>query len=102
MLPGGARAPFDALAERTRFVSGVSTSPTEKGIGPATVSSNIVWFGIAPMLGLSFTASTVTMKLRLTMLLEEAPSLTETVMVAAPLMSVSGAKLTVPLALGLV
>ena len=56
----------------------------------------------APSVGTSFTAFTVTVKVRLTVLLSAWPSLTVTVIVATPLALAAGVKLKLPVAFGLV
>src|SRR5438105_8067894 len=81
MLPAGARIGFEEPAPRIKLVKGVSMSPTVTGID-STVSSFIVWFGIAEIVGASFTALTV--RLKLLLLARPSPSRTVTVIVARP------------------
>src|SRR5206468_1005485 len=99
MFAFGTRLGLDEVPRRLRLALGVSTSVTVKASAPVGVSSRIVGFPMALMVGGSLTAFTVTRKLRVVRLLIVPPSLTVTVIVAAPLALVRGAKVKVPLPL---
>src|SRR2546423_5128591 len=51
ILAFGTRSGFEEVPERTRLVAGVSASPIVSGKRPVAVSSLIVWFAIALMVG---------------------------------------------------
>jgi hypothetical protein len=54
MLLTGTSAVFELVALTVRSATAVSASPTVKASGPATVSSAIVWFVIALIVGAVF------------------------------------------------
>src|ERR1051325_1171021 len=70
----GTRAGLEELAVRIRLVAAVSTSPTVNGMGPIGAFTGVVWLAIGDMTGGSFTALTVTVKVRLIRLLLLWPS----------------------------
>src|ERR1043166_654969 len=102
MFEAGTSAGLEEVAEKTSAASGVSTSPTAREIGPTNVSSSTDWLAIGPMVGGSLIAFTVTLKLRVVMLLLAPPSLTVIVMSAAPLASGNGANVNTPVEVPLV
>src|SRR5437588_4515702 len=88
-------SPLDDCAANCRLAAGVSTSPMVKGT-VTTVSSLTTWSGMDEMVGKSLTERTVTVKVRVTRLLEVPPSLTVTETVAMPLALVTVLKLKEP------
>src|SRR4051812_9494732 len=98
MLAVGTRVGLEELGLIPKLAAGVSVSLTVKGTGPAAVSSLITWSAISETTGAAFT---VTVNVRETTLLRVCPSLTLTVMVAAPLVPAAGVKVGEPVELGL-
>ena len=92
IFPFGTRVVFEEVAVTVRDVSGVSTSPTVKGISPVAMSSFVDLSVILLMVGRSFKATTVKTKVSLAVLV---PSLTVTVMVLMPLWLEAGVMLIV-------
>ena len=84
MLAFGTRRVLEEAPARVRLPAAVSESLTVTASGPAVPPSAIVWLAIAVSVGRSFTPLTVTVKVRLTVLLAAWPSLTLTVIVAVP------------------
>ena len=95
----GTSAVLEELALTVRLAADVSVSPIVKAIGPVAVSSLVERSAMSETVG---AALTVTVKVRGKRLFAGWPSLTVTVMVAAPLMPGTGVKSSEPLAAGLV
>src|SRR5215470_6120016 len=83
---------FDELPEGVRLVTGVSTSPTVKAIGPTAVPMAVDWLPMAVIVGGSFTELTVSTKLVLVLAW---PSLTVIVTVLVPNWLAAGVSVTV-------
>ena len=81
ILAFGTRAVFEEEAETPRLAAGVSKSPTVKLNAEVLIPSAMVWLAISEIVGTSFTALTVSVKVSLT---DAVPSLTETVTIAVP------------------
>src|SRR3954447_21613423 len=96
------RVGLDDTALITRLAAGVSTSDTTKPNGPAPFSSSTVTSGSELIKGRSFTAVTVTTKLRLITLFDEPPSFRVTVIRSVPDALVTVPKRNTPVAAGLV
>ena len=88
IFPFGTRVVFDEVAVTVKSAANVSTSPTVKGMAPVEVSSFVDLSVMLLIVGRSFTAVTVT--LRLKMLLSVKPSLTLTGTVNTPLKLAAG------------
>ena len=95
MAAFGTRFWSDEVAEIVRLPDAVSASPMLKAKGEVGVSRLVVCARIGVMVGASFTAVTVTVKVRLA---EAMPSLTVTVTSAEPLWFAAGVTVTVRLA----
>ena len=91
----------DEVAVTTRLAAGVSVSPTLKGRSEVGVFSSTLWSAMLEMVGASFWPITVTLKLRLTVLFSDCPSLTVTVMTAVPVAFVAERRSSVPDEFGL-
>src|ERR1051326_4109677 len=96
MLPFATKAGLEDVAVTVNASTRVSTSPTVNGMGALGVSSLMVWGAMAERVGGSFTGTTVTRKLVLAM--PKLPSLTLTVILAAPDWLVAGVTVTVRVA----
>ena len=102
ILAFGTRVGFEEVPDSVRLATGVSKSPTVNEMGPAALFSPVVWSAMPEIVGGSLMPVTVTVKVRLKVLLAACPSLTVTVRVADPLALVAGLNISVPVALGLV
>ena len=98
----GTTAVLSELAETVRLPAGVSTSLTVNGIAGVEVLTAISRFVIVETTGGLLTALTVTLKVRVTMLLDVPLSRTVTVTVALPNWFVTGLKDSEPVEFGLV
>src|SRR4051794_39290012 len=98
---GSTSSGFADRALITKSLTGVSTSPIVKGIGPVVLFSSTLWSEIADTTGASLTGATFTVKLRLKVLFCVAPSLTVTVIKAVPLLLGAEVKERLPTVLGL-
>src|ERR1043166_379840 len=95
----GTRLVLEELAVTRRLLAGMVELCTVKEMGPAVVSSSMVWVGMLEILGAPLT---VMVKDRVTILLLGWASLAVTVMVAMPLELAVGVKVRVPVEAGLV
>src|ERR1043166_425315 len=98
----GTSAGLEEVPLRVSVLAALSTSPMVKGTGPAGGFCVGPGLTISEINGASFTGFTVTVKVRLIMLLLGCPSLTRTVITAVPLASGAEAKVTLPVLAGLV
>src|ERR1051325_5174736 len=95
------RLVFEELAVMTRFSADVSKSDTVTLIGPVAVSSLMVRGGRLEIPGRSFTGLTLTVTVRLVVVVGGSPSSTVTVIIAVPSALFTVVKLKLPLAAGL-
>src|ERR1035441_9274689 len=102
MSPGSTRVGLSELPDKVRFAAGVSASPTVNGIAGVDASTAIIRLVMLEMVGGVSTWLTVTVKAWETILLLVPPSLTVTVIVAAPYELVTGVNRSEPVVLGLV
>src|SRR6185295_5598935 len=94
MLFVGTNVGFEEPLLNVKLPAAVSASPTVKLNAAVGVSSLIVWFAMAVIVGGVFTAVTVSKNVSLAVFV---PSLTVTVMVAVPVWPVAGVTVTVRL-----
>src|SRR5436309_1908959 len=103
MFSGGTRTRFEERPVRVKPPAAVWESPILKARGPVGLSSVVVLFAIAEIVGEVLVAAfTKTVKTPVTTLLEGPPSSTVIAIMAVPRPVVAGLKRTLPEAPGLV